>query len=299
MDTRERLMDDTLRDWLLGTDNPGVRVRTLTDLCGLAEDDAQVRQARESVVPWLPAARDPGWMALEGLASVYGLVALAECGLTRSDLPIEPVVDRLLSLPFDAGCGDLLTLRALVMLGYAHDPRVQARLGHAAEVQRPDGGWLCLHRVNKMDHPPKSCIKAAMHGALLAAELARRGISMAGSPALVDYFVRRRLFYRTDDPSRLVLGARPGWRTVDVFMPSEVQRVGLPMLLYALATLGAGQAPEMQEAWALLESKRDAKGRVLLEGTLAKPYLPKERVGKPSKWATLYACLAWQARERG
>ncbi|NLG28343.1 MAG: hypothetical protein GX557_10555 [Chloroflexi bacterium] len=74
--------------------------------------------------------------------------------------------------------------------------------------------------------------------------------------------------------------------------------MGLPMLLFALATLGAGNAPEMDEGWDLLARKRDAEGRVLLEGTLTKSYLPKERVGQPSKWATLYACLAWQARER-
>ena len=290
-------MDRNLCAWLLEEDNPGVRVRALTGLCGLAEDDPQVLVARAQVLPWLDAAHDPAWMQLKGLALSYGLMALAEAGLTRADVPVDPVVDRVLALPFDAGCGDYLALRALVMLGYAADPRVQERLAQAAATQLPDGGWLCLHRVNKMDHTPKSCIKAAMHGALLAAELARRGVAWASNGALVDYFLRRRLFYRTDDPTRLVLDCRPGWRTVDVFMPGEVQRVGLPMLLYALATLGAGRAPEMQAAWELLESKRDAQGRVLLEGTLTKSYLPKERVGTPSKWATLYACLAWKARE--
>lgn len=50
---------------------------------------------------------------------------------------------------------------------------------------------------------------------------------MPGSSALVDYFLRRRLFYRTDDPSRLVLDARPGWRMVDMFMPSEVHQTNI------------------------------------------------------------------------
>jgi hypothetical protein len=84
----------------------------------------------------------------------------------------------------------------------------------------------------------------------------------------------------------------------DVFFPIEYFRVGLPVLLDALAVLGAGQAPELDEAWQLLDGKRDQQGRILLEGTLPsnRAYLPKERVGKPSKWGTLYACLAWQNR---
>ena len=73
-------------------------------------------------------------------------------------------------------------------------------------------------------------------------------------------------------------------------------RVGFPLLLDALAALGVGWAPELQEAWDLLEQKRDPQGKIVLEGTLGKSYLLKERVGRPSKWATLYAWLAWAGR---
>lgn len=85
----------------------------------------------------------------------------------------------------------------------------------------------------------------------------------------------------------------------DVFFPIEYFRVGLPVLLDALAVLGAGHASELDEAWQLLESKRDQQDRISLEGTLPsnRVYLPKERVGKPSKWGTLYACLAWENRK--
>jgi hypothetical protein len=85
----------------------------------------------------------------------------------------------------------------------------------------------------------------------------------------------------------------------DVFFPVEYFRVGLPLLLDALAVLGVGQAPEFHEAWKLLDEKKDQQGRILLEGTLPlnKSYLAKERVGKPSRWGTLYACLAWKNRQ--
>ena len=56
--------------------------------------------------------------------------------------------------------------------------------------------------------------------------------------------------------------------------------------------------PECQEAWNLLSSKTDPLGKVVLEGTLSNSYLPKERVGQPGKWPTLYALLALKARDR-
>lgn len=51
----------------------------------------------------------------------------------------------------------------------------------------------------------------------------------------------------------------------------------------------------MEEAWDLLKNKRNSDGQVVLGGTLNKSYLPKERVGKPSKWATFYTLLAEKA----
>lgn len=285
-------------DWLLEEDNPGVRLRTLTALCAYPPDREEVRAARQAVTQTLPAARDLSWLELKGQIVVYSLTGLAESGLSGHHVAIEPAVGRLLAQPFDAGCGELMALRALVMLGYGTDPRLQGRLAQFRAAQLPDGAWLCLHRVKRYDTTPKSCIRAAMHGLLLAGELAKRGLPFAGGAELAGYFLRRRLFYRTDDPAQLVLRDRPGRRMTDVFFPSEFFRVGLPLLLDALAALGVGQAPELDEAWRLLDEKRDPQGRVPLEGTLPaiRAYLLRERVGRPSKWGTLYACLACQGR---
>jgi hypothetical protein len=285
-------------EWLLEVDNPGVRLRTLTGLYGLSGDDEQVREARRLVVRTLPAARDLTWMEMKGQAVVYGLTALAEAGLSREDVPVEPAVNQVLSTPFDANCGELMALRALVMLGYGSDPRLERRLVQFNQAQLPDGGWLCLHRVRKMKKTPKSCIRTAMHGLLLAGELAKRGRRFEASEPLTGYFLRRRLFYRTGYPEQLVLNDHPGRRMIDVFFPIEFFRVGLPLLLEALAALGAGQTAELREAWDLLDGKMDPLGRIPLEGTLPlnKAYLPRERVGKPSKWGTLYALLAWRSK---
>jgi hypothetical protein len=136
-----------------------------------------------------------------------------------------------------------------------------------------------------------------MHALLLLAEMKLHGIPFAGTDELIQYFLRRRLFYRMDSPTRLVMEHSPGLRMIDAFFPQEGMRVGLPMLLYALSVLGAGGAPELQEAWDMLEAKRDELGRVKHEGTVGKSSLPKERVGRPGKWVTLYTLLAYKARD--
>jgi hypothetical protein len=193
-----------------------------------------------------------------------------------------------------------MVLRAMVMLGYGTDRRVIERLEQMNNARLSDGGWLCLHRVRQMERVPKSCIKVNMHGLLLAAELKKRGIEIPGNEKLVRYFLKRRLFYRMDKPDQFVLN-QPGRRMTEVIFPQEYFHVGLPVLLDALAALGAGGAAELDEAWNLLEAKKDQDGKVPLEGTLPgnKAYLPKERVGRPSKWGTLYATLAWKNRFPG
>jgi len=288
---------DDIVNWLLENDNPGVRVRTLVGLCSYPENHPLVKEARQRVIQQLKSAHDFSWITLKGQILVYNLTALAEMGLTCDDIPTEPIVDWLLSQPFDANCADLMALRAMVMLGYANDNRVIEHLEQMEDARLADGGWLCLHRVRKMDRMPKSCIKVNMHGLLLAGELKKRGVEIAGTEELVHYFLKRGMFYRMDKPDQLVLNL-PGRRMTDVFFPNEYFHVGLPVLLEAMTALGVGKARELNEAWSLLDAKKDQQGKIRLEGTLPgnKAYLPKEQVGKPSKWATLYAYLAWKNR---
>jgi hypothetical protein len=106
---------------------------------------------------------------------------------------------------------------------------------------------------------------------------------------LIQYFLKRRLFYRTDNPAQVVVRGMN-----EAFFPIAYFRVGLLLLLEALSALGRGKSMELQEAWKILEEKRDHQSRIILVGNLPlnKSYLPKERVGKPSKEVTLYAYLA-------
>jgi hypothetical protein len=96
----------------------------------------------------------------------------------------------------------------------------------------------------------------------------------------------------------LILDAREGWRTIDTFYPFEVMRVGLQNIVEAFCVLGYGTDTRLKEAWNILESKKDKDGKYILNGTLSKSYLPKERAGKPGKWVTFYALLARKNKQK-
>ena len=197
---------------------------------------------------------------------------------------------------FDGACGDALLLRALVSLGYNDHERVRSWLDAFSESVLPDGGFLCLHLRPIFKYTPKSCMKDNINALLMLAECKKHGLVFDYTDKLLHYFLKRRVFYRSDSPDTLVLRNRPGKRMIDNYFPAEPSRVGLPQLLYALSLLDVGNEPELKEAWELLENKKDREGKSPLEGTLAKSYLPKERVGKASKWVTLYALLAEKYR---
>lgn len=279
--------------WLLEDDNLPVKYRTMIELIGLSKDNKEVVCTKQKILNTLIQTVDTTWISeTKGLWTAYNLTALAECGLDKNDIPIDICANNYLGSVFDSGCGDAMILRALVMLGYENDKRILTKISGFAENQLLDGGFLCLHRLEKMKYIPKSCIKDNMHVLLLYSECRKRGINVSGLDNLIDYFFKRAIFYRSDNHELLVLNCKEGWRTIDTFFPIEVMRVGLPHLVEAFCSLGFGNCKELNEAWRLLESKKDNDGRYKLEGTLAKSYLPKERIGKPSKWVTFYSLLA-------
>ena len=298
-------------NWLLEDDNPAVKHRTLTELMRKSRTDHEVVRARERLLNTLPQATDKTWMTnLKGLWLTYNLLALAECGLTKEDINVSAVFTQWPEKPresgfpgfhyngkFDAACGEALLIRALVALGYKDNKRVRGWLNAFSECILPDGGFLCLHWRPRFKYTPKSCMKDNMNVLLMLAECKKQGFEFEYTARFLSYFMKRRVFYRSNSLDTLVLSDRPGKRMIDNFFPAEPFRMGLPHLLYAFSVLGAGNRPELKEAWQLLESKKDREGQSLLEGTLAKSYLPKERVGKPSKWVTMYAMLAEKYRE--
>ena len=278
--------------WLLGDDNPAVKYRTQTEILVQSADKAET-------VAWLNNFLPNDWKERNGLWSVYYLNSFAECGLTFEDTGLDKKTATGFGedAPFDEGCGDYMRLRALVRLGLGDEPAVRAIINKLAERQLPDGGFLCLHRLNKLKYTPKSCVKVNMLALLFCAECKKKGIHTDITQPLLDYFWNHKMFYRTSNPDALILDASEGWRSIDAFYPFEVMRVGLQNIVEAFCALGHGNDSRLTEAWELLKDKEDPNGKYLLNGTLSKSYLPKERVGKPSKWVTFYALLAEKERQ--
>jgi hypothetical protein len=305
---------ESLLSWLLEDDNPAVKHRTLTELLGKSRTENEVIKTRKQVLNTLPQAVDRNWMKnTKGLWLTYNLLALAECGLTKEDIDVSGVFRQWpekstgYGLPgiqyngqFDAACGEALLLQALLALGYKDDKRVQSWLKMFSGLILPDGGFLCLHWRPRFKYTPKSCIKDNMQVLLMLADGKKQELEFEYAGRLLEYFLKRRVFYRTDKPDKLVLDyEHPGQRMLDNYFPAQPMRVVLPKLLYAFSVLGVGERPELKEAWELSLSKKDKDGRSILEGTLTKSYLPRERIGKPSKWVTLYALLAEKYRIKG
>ncbi|GHU39198.1 hypothetical protein FACS1894105_13820 [Clostridia bacterium] len=281
-------LDRNLIDWLLEDNNPAVRHRTRKELLGETSD-------KQPVIDWLGGKMPGDWLERKGLWRTYFLTAIAECGLTLDDMEYDKETALLLhggDGKIENNCGDFMHLRALVKLGLLSEPVVAEALKGAVSRQLPDGGFLCLHRLDKLKYTPKSCVKSNMQALMLCAECKKLGIDLPFTEQLLSYFWNHNIFYRTDSPETLILNAREGWRTVDTFHPFEVMRVGLHNIVEAFSALGYGSDARLQEAWELLERRKGEDGKYLLNATLAKSYLPKERVGKPSKWVTFYALLA-------
>lgn len=282
-------------DWLLEDSNPAVKYRTQTELLGLSADPSPV-------VSWILEKLPENWQETNGLWYCYYITALAECGLTREQIPDEQINKAFTNFEaiFDCNCGDFMLLTALVKLGYSDHPVIQSIIEELPSKFLPDGGFLCLHRLNKLKYTPKSCYKANLHALLFIAECQKKRINISPLQPLIEYFVNRDIFFRSNDRNTLVLNCREGWRTIDTFYPFEVMRVGLQNVVEAFCALGYGNDERLREAWHLLDSQKDETGKVILRGTLTKSYLPKigERRGKPSKWITFYTLLAEQEKCR-
>ena len=279
------MTDSPVIQWLLGDDNPAVKYRTQTELLGEKAD-------KLPVIAWVNDYLPDDWTERVGLWSTYYLTTIAECGLTYEDIRFdkEKAICFGTANRFEHSCGDYMRLRALVRMGLYDDA---ANIVHeSVEKQLPDGGFLCLHRLDKLKRIPKSCVKANLQALMFCAECRKKDIKTDIEELLLNYFWNHNLFYRTADPNALIVTAREGWRAIDTFYPFEVMRVGMQNIVESFCALGYGSDPRLNEAWNILNSKKTPEGQYILNGTLTKSYLPKERVGKASKWVTFYTMLA-------
>ncbi len=168
-------MDDTI-DWLLESDEPWTRYRTLVDLLDRPEDDVQMRDARRGMLahPLVKSLIDdaatwPGFALKrhnDAKHPIYALSTLADFGLRADDPGMRPVVEAVMAHQSEAGafqtklrlykrfggidgerwtwmaCDVPTLLYALLSFGLAGDDRVQRAVDHVVGLGE-DNGWRC------------------------------------------------------------------------------------------------------------------------------------------------------------
>jgi hypothetical protein len=307
--------DQEVYDWLLEPSNPSIRYRTLTELMDRSEDDVVVVQTREQMPAsqlatnilskmhpdgyWLQKKPSTGEFVGEG--TEYGAYAtthfclayLAELGLDRQNPQVAMAAERYLDLQKPDGdffrhlsCLYGYNIRTYIMLGYRQDSRVQKSIELMLATERPDGGYLCdLHEGKYKTKTVKSCIRGSAKALLAFAELGEYR-DHPRCQSLVEYFLKRDVLFRSSDPEKVIN------HDVTRTQFPITWRAGLIEMLYALSKMGYGANEELNRAWEILESKRDAQGKYQLDWSPTQTLLKPGKRGEVNKWVTLYALLA-------
>ena len=288
-------MDHTILAWLLEEENPEVRLRTLKEYMKLPDGDEKVIDCKKLLLQGKIYERalkklrtDKPW------AKFDAILAFAEWGLTRADIgeDIDGEVFALIeSTGFKMLCGEPLLLRNLVKLGYGQEDVVKNEIDRVLGLIKEDGGFGCIStnkKINDPRKPHKSCARLTVEYLLLAAELHLQGNRAACEEALMHYFTKRNIFYRTDDMKTPMVDVMLG-----TFYPPDPIKIGAHQIVYALRVLGcAPESEAMQAGYSVLDKHRLENGRYVLTASKSVPAFKAGNVGEENKWVTLYACMA-------
>ncbi|MEE8323732.1 MAG: hypothetical protein V3R57_08945 [Candidatus Bathyarchaeia archaeon] len=305
--------------WLLESEDPSVRYRTLVELLGCSLSDFDVQTCKNQITTSLPVKillgkmhpdgfwlqKNPRTGKVVGDGVVYGAFAtthfclsyLAELGMDRSHPQIAKAAERYLQLQKMDGdfyghfsCLLGYNIRTFTMLGYKDDPRVKRSIDLLLNTKRLDGGYLCdIHEGKYKTKSVKSCIRGSVK-ALLAFSYFPEYWNHDRIKLLVHYFLFRDGIFKSTKLMELV--------------NKDMERNSFPIewranvfeILLSLGRMGYGKDRRLERAWKLLDVKRDSEGRYLLDWT---PRQSPWRIGKrnaSNKWITFYAYLAHKWR---
>ena len=305
--------------WLVESEDPSVRYRTLMELLGRSITDFDVQECRNQITASLPVKTlldkmhpDGYWLQKNprtgnafGDDVAYGaygtthycLSYLAELGMDRSHPQITKAAERYLLLQKMDGdfyghfsCLLGYNIRTFTMLGYKDDPRVKRSIDLLLNTERLDGGYLCdLHEGKYKTKSAKSCIRESVK-ALLAFSCFPEYWNHDRIKQLVYYFLFRNGIFKSTKLTELVN------KDMELSSFPITWRANVIELLLALGRMGYGKDRRLERAWKLLDFKRDTKGRYRLDWT---PRQSPWRIGKrntSNKWVTFYAYLAHKCR---
>ena len=288
-------MNQSILDWLLEEETPEVRLRTLKEYMKLPDDNEKVVECKIRLLQIKTCERalkkirkDKPWDKFDAI------MAFAEWCLSRKDVgkDIDDEVFGLIqSTGFKMLCGEPYLLRNLVKLGYDQEDIVKNEIACVLSGIKEDGGFGCIStnkKTNDPRKPHKSCARLTVEYLLLVAELHLLGYRMDCENKLVHYFMKRNIFYRTDDMKTPMVDVMLG-----TFYPSDPIKVGAQNILYALRILGCQPDSEaMQAGYKVLNQYRTENGRYILTASKSVPAFKAGNVGEENKWVTLYAYMA-------
>ena len=288
-------MDQSILEWLLEAETPEVRLRTLKEYEKLPEDDERILVCKKKLLESKVYERGLKKLGKDKPWEKYdAIMAFAEWGLTREDIGEEidtEVFSLIESTGFKMLCGEPLLLRNLVKLGYYRENIVKGEIDSVLGSIKDDGGFGCIStnkKINDPKKPHKSCARLTVEYLLLVAELHLMGYRMECEDALIHYFAKRNIFYRTDDMKTPMVDVMLG-----TFYPPDPIKIGAHMIVYALRGLGCETESEtMQTGYNVLDRHRLENGRYLLTASKSVPAFKAGTVGEENKWVTLYAYLA-------
>ncbi len=170
-------MATQLTSWLLESDEPWTRYRTLVDLCDLSEEDADVRAARKAMLahPQVKAltAEVSSWgehpitRHNDAGHALYKLSTLADFGVKASDRGIKSLLKGVMAHQSPDGafqsvvnvpkvfggtgkdtwswmsCDAPALLYSLIAMGLGSDPHVKRAVNHLVGLVG-ENGWRCV-----------------------------------------------------------------------------------------------------------------------------------------------------------
>ena len=288
-------MEQSVLKWLMENDNPEVKLRTLKEYKKLSEDDEEVIACKKELLQSKVYERGLKKLKKDKPWDKYdAIMAFAEWGLTRDDIgkDIDDEVFGLIkSTGFKMLCGEPLLLRNLVKLGYYSEDIVKNEVDAVLKLIKEDGGFGCIStnkKINDPKKPHKSCARLTVEYLLLVAELHLRGFKPECEDALVHYFTKRNIFYRTDDMKTPMVEVM-----LSTFYPPDPIKIGAHMIVYALRVLGCDPESEaMQAGYKVLDEHKTDNGKYILTASKSVPAFKAGNVGEENKWVTLYANFA-------
>lgn len=335
IDNWKSLLKADPTDWLLEKNNPSVRYFTLTDILGIPPDSPEAMDARHEimktgVVPRILARQEEGgywgipadfYIRSNYKGTVWQLIILAELGAHASDGRIRKACEFIFENSQDRSSGGFsiqgtpnnggnhsavipcLTgnmVWSLIKFGYLEDPRVQKGIDWITTYQRFDDG---------VDKPPAGWPYERAYGCWgrhicsMGAIKALKALAAIPEPMRspevketiaegAEYFLKHHVHKRSHSPEKV---CKPSW--LKFGFPLMYQTDALE-ILGVLVKLGYHDW-RMQEAFDLVLSRQDDRGRWLLESTFNGRFqVSIENKGKPSKWITMRALRVLKAQIR-